>query len=101
MTGCVETSATTLAGQPWVDEMVDRNQAPPSFFLFSGSPIHRGKDGTYVTRATRCFVLATYPIPPCVTVISLAVTLAFGGRSLFVEVKGFSSPTIASLVIYN
>ena len=76
--------------------MVDRNQAPPSFFLSSGSPIHRAK-----ARATRCFALSTYPIPPYVTIISLAVTLAFGGRSLFVEVKGFSSPTIASLVIYN
>jgi len=47
-----------------------------------GSPIYRAKDGTYTTCAIGYFVLSTYAVPPYVTIMSLAVALAFGGRSL-------------------
>jgi hypothetical protein len=47
------------------------------------SPIYRAKDSTYATRAIGHFVLSTYAIPPYVTVISLAMTLAFDERGLF------------------
>lgn len=45
------------------------------------SPISRAK-GTYVTYVIGCFESFTYAAPLPVTVISLAVTLVFGGRSV-------------------
>jgi len=54
--------------------------------FFLGSPIYRAKDGTYTTCAIGCFALSTYAVPPYVTIMSLAVALAFGGCSLFADV---------------
>jgi hypothetical protein len=68
------------------------------FLTSQPDPIYRAKDGTYVTRAVGRFVLSTYAVS--VTVISLAVTRASGGRSLFMgQLHKVRLGALASLII--
>jgi len=50
------------------------------YYLFLGDPIYRAKATTYFTRTIGCFGLTIFPP---VTVIILAVILAFGKFSPF------------------